>query len=217
MTRQAPRKSDAQGRQSLGITSAHGQNGAAPGQILPEVPGQQEVPLTPGKRRACDLLAPIFRGEAPGARAVLTGDAGTGKTFLSARQIGLALATATRELGRGRPPFTSNRGDGSMVVAHPDLGSWRREAVRQVRIAAGNEAIDAVRVLSWTNAAAEKFNRLLHRAIYGPNAPPWVPGQLVVSSGVILGLDGAPLAGSTCEMELRAPMHAGVIKSSPPC
>jgi len=84
MTRQAPRNSEAQGRQSLGITSAHGQNGAARGQILPEVRGQQEVQLTPGKGRVCDLLAPIFRAEAPGARAVLTGYAGTGKTFLSA-------------------------------------------------------------------------------------------------------------------------------------
>ena len=98
----------------------------------------------------------------------------------------LELATATRNRGSGRPPFTSSKG-----------------------------AIDAVRVLSWSNAAAEKFNRLLRRAIYGPDAPPWVAGQLVVSSGVILGPDGAPLVGSTGEMELRAPMHAGVIKSSP--
>lgn len=114
----------------------------------------------------------------------------------------LELATETRKLGSGRPPFTSSRGVGSMVVAHPDLGSWCREAVRQVRIAAANEAIDAVRVLCWTNAAAEKFNRLLHRALYGPDAPPWVTGQPIVSSGVILGPDGAPLVGSTCEMEL---------------
>lgn len=352
----APTHSDASRvRARRDITSAHGRNGVAPGEILPEVPGQQEVRLTPGQRRAFELLAWIFRGAAPGARAVLTGSAGTGKTLLSARLIGLALAidgalgvrdaygkweelpklviaapthkaarqleralaayglekvkvttlhsalglrpvreegietfqpdlratpligehtvlvvldetsmvsaglaaqleeamppgaalvaigdpaqlqpvddstpcplleapigahlnevvrhagpilelaTATRKLGSGRPPFTSSRGTCSMVVAHPDLGSWRREAVRQVRIAAANEAIDAVRVLSWTNAAAEKFNRLLHRALYGPDAPPWMTGQPVVSSGVILGPDGAPLVGSTCEMEL---------------
>lgn len=351
----APKYSDADRVRARGITSAHSRNGLAPGQILPATAGQQEVQLTTGQQQAFDLLAPIFRGEVPGARAVLTGFAGTGKTFLTARLIDLALAiegalgerdrhgkwekppavviatpthkaarqleralvaygldqvkvttlhsalglrpvreegvetfqldpkatrligddtalvvvdetsmvsaalaalleqamprdaalvaigdpaqlppvddsapcplleapvgahlsevvrhagpilelaTATRELGSGRPLFISSSGDRSAVVAHADLGSWRREAVRQVRIAARNEDIDAVRILCWTNAAADKFNQLLHRAIYGPDAPPWVPGQPVVSSGVILGPDGVPLVGSTCEMEL---------------
>lgn len=352
---QAPKQSNAPGWQSQGITSAHGRNGLAPSQILPEVPGQQEVQLTPGQRRAFDLLASIFRGEAPGARAVLTGYAGTGKTFLSARLIGLALAidgalgvrdaygkweqfpsvviatpthkaarqleralatyglekvkvttlhaalglrpvreegvetfqpdpkttpligeqtvlvvldetsmvsaglaaqleqgmppsaalvaigdpaqlqpvddstpcplleapigahlnevvrhagpilalaTATRELGNGRPRFTSSRGDHSAVLAHEGFGAWKRAALGACRAAARSGDTDGARVLCWTNAAADRFNLDLHRAIYGPSALPYVVGQPVVSNGVILGPDGAPLVGSTCEMEL---------------
>jgi len=339
-----------------GTASAHGRNGFGSQQILPEAPVLQKVQLTPDQKQAFDLLAPIFRGESPGARAVLSGYAGTGKTLLAARLIGLAmervpgaegerdprgrwqtlpavviaapthkasrqleralagygldqvkvttlhsalglrpfrdegvetfqpdpgatcligddtalvvldevsmvsaalagqleaampqasalavigdpgqlppvedpapcplfeapvrahlsqvvrhagpilqLATETRELGSGRPPFISRQGGHSTVVAHENLGSWRREVVRQVRIAARNEDIDAVRVLCWTNVAADKLNQLLHRAICGPSTPPWVPGQPVVSTGVIAGPGGAPLVGSTCEMRL---------------
>ncbi|MCP9771635.1 AAA family ATPase [Synechococcus sp. Tobar12-5m-g] len=352
----APTNSNAQGVTTPGTTSAHGRNGFVGSRhILPAAAGQQEVQLTTDQQQAFDQLAPIFRGEVSGARGVLTGFAGTGKTFLTARLIAqaltiagalgerdrwgkwekppavviaapthkaarqleralvgygldqvkvttlhsalglrpvrdegvetfqpdpnatrligddtalvvldeismvsaalagqleaampqaaalvaigdpaqlppvedptpcplfkapihahlsqvvrhagpiLELATATRKLASGRPAFISRHGDHSDVVAHENLGSWRREVVRQVRIAAHNEDIDAVRVLCWTNVAADKLNQLLHRAICGPSAPPWVPGQPVVSSGVIVGPGGAPLVGSTCEMRL---------------
>ncbi len=351
----APKQSNAPGLQPGGITSAHGRNGCGPRAILPPPAGQLEIQLTSGQQQAFDLLTPSFRGEAPGARAVLTGFAGTGKTFLSARLIELALAipgalgvrdergkwetlptvvivtpthkaarqqeralaayglkdvrvvtlhsalglrpvrqegeevfqpdpeatpligehtdlvvldetsmvsaglaaqlleamppsaalvaigdpaqlspindpapcplleapihahlsevvrhagpilalaTATRELGSGRPPFTSNRGDHSAVVAHQGFAAWKREALKACRTAARAGDNDAARVLCWTNAAAERFNLDLHTAIYGPSAPPYVVGQPVVSIGVILGPDDSPLVGSTCEMEL---------------
>jgi len=114
----------------------------------------------------------------------------------------LALATETRELGIGRPAFISRRGDRSRVVAHEGFGAWKRVALRACRTAAQGGDIDSARVLCWTNAAADRLNLNLHRAIYGPSALPYVVGQPVVSNGVILAPDGAPLIGSTCEMEL---------------
>lgn len=77
---------------SKGITSVHGRHGFGSPPILPAPAGQQEVQLTPGQQQALDLLAPIFRVEVPSARAVLPGFAGTGKSFLAARLINLALA-----------------------------------------------------------------------------------------------------------------------------
>jgi len=352
----APTHSDASRVHARGITSAHGRNGLAPGKILPSPAEPQEVKLTPGQREAFDLLAPIFKGEAPGARAVLTGFAGTGKTFLTARLIELALAiegalgergdygrwkvlptvvlaspthkacrqleralaahgvdrvkattlhsalglrperdegqqvfkpdptakcqigehthlvvvdetsmisavlaghlldalppnaalvaigdpaqlqpvndsklsplfeapirahlnqvvrhagpilelaTATRELGSGRPPFGSVHGTQSTITAYKSFPEWRKAALQACIEAnrAGNT--DAARVLSWTNAAADKFNRELHHAIYGMDAPPYVVGQPVVSADVILGPGGLLIVGSTCEMRLE--------------
>ncbi len=352
----APTKSNAQGVPALGTTSAHGRNGFGSRQILPEIPSQPRLQLTAGQQQALDLLAPIFRGESPGARAALTGYAGTGKTFLSARLIGLAmeripgaegerdprgrwqtfpsvvvvapthkaarqleralagygldqvkaatmhsalglrplrnegqqsfqpepgakcligeqtvlvvvdetsmvsaelagwlldalpqdaalvaigdpaqlqpvgdatlcplfeapvrahlaevvrhagpilgLATATRKLGSGRPKFCASHGSQSSVTAYRSFGEWRKAAM-QACIAANRVGnIDGARVLCWTNAAADKFNRELHQAVYGTDAPPYVAGQPVVSADVILGFDGFPIVGSTCEMRL---------------
>lgn len=124
----------------------------------------------------------------------------------------LALATATRELGSGRPLFTSRSGDRSGVVAYPGFATWRQAALHECRKASRTGNTDAARVLCWTNAAADKFNRELHQAIYGPTAPSFLAGQPVVSNGAILGPDGAPIVSSTCEMRLEtvAPMRGRV-------
>lgn len=114
----------------------------------------------------------------------------------------LQLATATRELGSGRPPFVSQQGDSSRVVAYEHFGAWKRTAIRACIEAHRRGDTDLARVLCWTNNAADRFNRDAHTAIYGPTADPYVVGQPVVSAGVILGPDGQPLAGSTAEMQL---------------
>lgn len=51
--------------------------------------------LTDCQQRAYNRLAPIFRGEEPGARVSFTGCAGTGKTFLEAQLVDLATARVT--------------------------------------------------------------------------------------------------------------------------
>ncbi|MCT0229900.1 AAA family ATPase [Synechococcus sp. CS-1324] len=322
---------------------------------MPEASGPRQETLTDGQQQAFDLLAPTFRGETPRARCVLTGFAGTGKTFLTARLIELALtipgalgergdfgkwkvppavvittpthkaarqleralagyklhrvrvatlhsalglrpvrneavetfqpdpqanqligdgtvlvvldessmisaelagllegvmppgaalvaigdpaqlqpvgdstlcplfeapicahlsevvrhagpilelATATRELGSGRPPFVSAAGDQSAVVAHKGFATWQRAALKACINASREGDTDGSRVLCWTNAAADRFNGILHAAIYGRDAAPWVVGQPVVSVGAIPGPDGLPIVSSTCEMEL---------------
>ncbi|MEA5391150.1 AAA family ATPase [Cyanobium gracile UHCC 0139] len=114
----------------------------------------------------------------------------------------LELATATRELGSGRPVFRTVQGTQSAITAYGSFPQWRKAALRACIEANRTGNTDAARVLSWTNAAADKFNRELHKAIYGINAPPYVVGQPVVSSNVILGPDGSVIVGSTCEMQL---------------
>jgi len=114
----------------------------------------------------------------------------------------LQLATATRELGTGRPPFVTHQGDSSKVVAYKAFGVWKRAALRACIEVSERGQTDGARVLTWTNGAANRFNSDLHAAIYGPEAPPYVVGQPVVSAGVILSPDGQPLVSSTAEMEL---------------
>lgn len=116
----------------------------------------------------------------------------------------LALATATRALGAGRPRFVAQVDDHSAVIAHAGFGEWQRTAIRACRDAAQEGNIDGARMLAWTNSAVEKFNAELHRILYGPLAGPYVVGQAVVSHDAILGPDGSPLVSSTCEMRLLA-------------
>ena len=92
-------------RGSKGITSAHGRNGFGSRPIQQAPAGHQEVQFTSGQQQAFDLLAPIFSGDVPGARAVLTGFAGTGKFTLAGRLIHPATAIpaglgASRRAGR---------------------------------------------------------------------------------------------------------------------
>jgi len=114
------------------------------------------------------------------------------------------LATATRGLGRGRPRFEALVSDQSAVVTYPGFGAWKRAALRACIQAARAGDIDGARVLAWANRTVEKINAEVHRAIYGPSAPPYVAGQPVVSHGPILGPDGVPFVSSTCELELLA-------------
>jgi exodeoxyribonuclease-5 len=114
----------------------------------------------------------------------------------------LQLATATRELGTGRPAFVSQQGDSSKVVGYEHFGAWKRAAIRACIEAHRRRDTDLARVLSWTNAAADRFNKDLHMAIYGPDADPYVVGQPVVSAKAILGPGGQPMVGSTAEMQL---------------
>jgi exodeoxyribonuclease V len=116
----------------------------------------------------------------------------------------LQLATATRELGNGRPRFVASTSSSSAVISHEHFGPWRQAAIRCCRQAAQEGNIDGARVLAWTNGAVAKFNGDLHRILYGPSAPPYVVGQPVVSHSAITGPDGLPLVSSTCEMELLA-------------
>ena len=116
----------------------------------------------------------------------------------------LELATATREQGRGRPRFEAMVSDESAVITHQGYGQWRAAAIRACCRAAKEGNTDGARVLAWTNTAARRFGADVHRAIYGPEAPPYVVGQPVVSHGVIAGPDGKPLVSSTCEMALLA-------------
>ena len=114
----------------------------------------------------------------------------------------LQLATATRELGTGRPAFVSRQAADSKVVAYEYFNAWKRQAIRACIEAHRRGDNDLARVLCWTNNAADRFNRDAHAAIYGPDAAPYVVGQPVVSDAVILRPDGQPLVGSTCEMQL---------------
>lgn len=114
----------------------------------------------------------------------------------------LQLASATRELGTGRPRFVAQADDHSAVVTHRSFGEWHQSAIRACRDAAREGNIDGARMLAWTNSAVEKFNAELHRIHYGPSANPYVAGQAVVSHDTIVGFDGMPLVSSTCEMQL---------------
>ena len=101
----APNSNAPGARGFKGITSAHGRHWFGSHPILPAPAGQQEVQLTPGQQQALDLLAPIFSGEVPGARVVLTGFAGTGKFTLAGLLIHPATAIpaglgASRRAGR---------------------------------------------------------------------------------------------------------------------
>lgn len=124
----------------------------------------------------------------------------------------LELATATRELGIGRPRFIARASDHSAAITHQGFGQWRAAAIRACRDAAREGNIDGARVLAWTNGAVTRFNADLHKILYGPSAAPYVVGQPVVSHDAIPGPDGMPLVSSTCEMELLAVEHEeGVI------
>jgi exodeoxyribonuclease-5 len=114
----------------------------------------------------------------------------------------LQLATATRELGTGRPAFVSQQEGSSKVVAYEHFTAWKKTAIRACLEAHQRGDTDLARVLCWTNNAADRFNRDAHAAIYGPTADSYVVGQPVVSAGVILGPDGQPMVGSTAEMQL---------------
>ncbi|CAK6692720.1 ATP-dependent DNA helicase [Synechococcus sp. CBW1107] len=101
--------------------------------------------LTADQAAAFELLAPICRGEGAGARAVLTGYAGTGKTFLTARLIALALecipdALGERhEKGKWSPPP-------SVVVAAPTHRASRHLA--SVLAEYGIEGVEVVTIHS---------------------------------------------------------------------
>jgi len=120
------------------------------------------------------------------------------------RHVGpiLQLATATRELGTGRPAFVSQQDGNSKVVAYEHFNAWKRAAIRACIEAHRRGDTDLARVLCWTNNAADRFNRDAHVAIYGPDADPYVVGQPVVSAKAILGPGGQPMVGSTAEMQL---------------
>lgn len=116
----------------------------------------------------------------------------------------LELATATRELGIGRPRFIARASDHSAVITHQGFGQWRAAAIRACRDAAREGNIDGARVLAWTNGAVTRFNADLHKILYGPSASPFVVGQPVVSHDAIPGPDELPLVSSTCVMEILA-------------
>ncbi|WP_228007176.1 ATP-dependent RecD-like DNA helicase [Cyanobium sp. LEGE 06143] len=112
----------------------------------------------------------------------------------------LAAATATRELGRGRPPWKAAADDHSAVILHEGYRQWRDAALSACVQAIQAGRPDQARLLAWTNNLVGKFNADLRTRLYGPSAPPFVEGELVVSASAIHGPEGTPVVASTTEM-----------------
>lgn len=110
----------------------------------------------------------------------------------------LNLATSTRELGKGRAPFSSLDGGGSKVIAHPSYGKWLRNLLEVMKSDESLDNPDFCRALAWKNVDVSNLNRLIHEERYGKGAPFYVPGMTCVTVESIPDPKGkTPLFNST--------------------
>ena len=116
----------------------------------------------------------------------------------------LNLATATRQLDRGRAPFTPSSGGGSQVITYQTLTQWKAAAVNYASSPEAQADTDYTRILCWTNANVISLNRLVRDRLFGINAAPFMPGERIISHDAIPDPDGgSPLVHSTTEMVIR--------------
>jgi exodeoxyribonuclease-5 len=117
----------------------------------------------------------------------------------------LNLATATRQLERGRAPFLPATGGGSQVITYPTLTQWKAAAVAYASSPAAQADTDHTRILAWTNDNVRSLNRLVRERLFGINADPFMPGERIISHDAIPDPDGgSPLVHSTTEMIVRS-------------
>ena len=116
----------------------------------------------------------------------------------------LNLATATRQLDRGRASFIPSSGGGSQVITYQTLTQWKAAAVNYASSPEAQSDTDFTRILCWTNANVVSLNRLVRDRLFGINAAPFMPGERIISHDAIPDPDGgSPLVHSTTEMVIR--------------
>jgi exodeoxyribonuclease-5 len=116
----------------------------------------------------------------------------------------LNLATATRQLERGRAPFLPATGGGSQVITYPTLTQWKAAAIDYASSPEAQADTDFTRILCWTNTNVVSLNRLVHERLFGIDATPFMPGERIISHEAIPDPDGgSPLVHSTTEMVIR--------------
>lgn len=117
----------------------------------------------------------------------------------------LNLATATRQMERGRAPFLPATGGGSRVVTYPSLSDWLEAAIAAASSPEAQADPDHTRLLAYTNRNVASLNQLVRRRLYGSDAPPFVPGERIISHDAIADPSGgSPLVNSTTEMVITA-------------
>ena len=122
----------------------------------------------------------------------------------------LNLATATRQLTRGRAPFIDAEGGGSKVITYPTVHAWRAAAIKCACSPEAQSDADHTRILCWTNVNVKSLNRMVRERIYGANAQPFMPGERIISHDAIPDpAGGSPLVHSTTEMVIRSVIYDG--------
>ena len=117
----------------------------------------------------------------------------------------LNLATATRQLTRGRAPFVPAEGGGTQVITYPSRAKWQAAAIASACSPESRADADYTRILCWTNANVKSLNRIVRERIYGIGAQPFMPGERIISHDAIPDPDGgSPLVHSTTEMVIRS-------------
>tara|TARA_B100000674_G_scaffold149477_1_gene118891 strand:+ start:5920 stop:6822 length:903 start_codon:yes stop_codon:yes gene_type:complete len=122
----------------------------------------------------------------------------------------LNLATATRQLTRGRAPFQAAEGGGSKVITYPTLAKWKAAAIKAACSPEAQSDADHTRILCWTNGNVKALNRIVRERVYGINAQPFMPGERIISHDAIPDpAGGSPLVHSTTEMVIRSVVSDG--------
>ena len=108
----------------------------------------------------------------------------------------LNLATATRQLTRGRAPFQPADGGGSKVITYPTLAKWKAAAIKSACSPEAQADADHTRILCWTNGNVKALNRIVRERVYGIDAQPFMPGERIISHDAIPDPTGGSPSGS---------------------
>lgn len=117
----------------------------------------------------------------------------------------LQLATATRQMERGRGPFIDAQGGGSRVITYPSIQSWKAAAIQMACSPEAMAEPDYTRILAFTNNNVKALNRLVRERVFGIDAAPYVPGERLISHSAIPNPNGGPpVLYSTAEMLVQS-------------
>jgi exodeoxyribonuclease-5 len=97
----------------------------------------------------------------------------------------LDLATATRELGAGRPKVQPADGDGSSIRVIRSRQEWLAAWLDDLEVAQQTADPDLVRALCWTNARKDDLNHQARARLFGEDAPPFVVGEQLLTADAI--------------------------------
>ena len=119
----------------------------------------------------------------------------------------LNLATATRQLTRGRAPFTAAEWG---LKGHHLPGSMEGRGNQVGLQPEAQSDADHTRILCWTNGNVKALNRIVRERVYGIDAQPFMPGERIISHDAIPDpAGGSPLVHSTTEMVIRSVVSDG--------